>query len=154
MKIYLVQHAEAKSKDEDPERPLTNSGRQNAQVVANMAARLGLPVNQIRHSGKTRAEQTAKIMAETLNPEQGMTKSEGLSPLDDVEPVAEALSKAAESVMLVGHMPFMERLAGKMVAGNSDLAVVDFRNGGIVCLIQKGDHWQVSGNLTPELAKV
>jgi phosphohistidine phosphatase len=153
MNIYLVQHAEALSKNEDPKRPLSEIGRQNAEVVAQAASRLGLALSQIRHSGKTRAEQTAKILAEKLVPEQGVMASTGLAPLDDVKPVAAELSEANKPVMLVGHMPFMERLAGQLVAGDPEVQVVRFRNGGIVCLTQNDDRWQVAWNLTPDLAK-
>jgi phosphohistidine phosphatase len=50
-------------------------------------------------------------------------------------------------------MPFMERLAGQLVAGDPEVQVVRFRNGGIVCLTQNDDRWQVAWNLTPDLAK-
>jgi hypothetical protein len=57
--IFLVQHGEAVTKEENPDRPLTESGRQTVEQVADWAARVGLPVGQIRHSGKLRAQQTA-----------------------------------------------------------------------------------------------
>ena len=72
MKVYLVQHAEAKSKEQDPERPLSDLGRRHAGQVARAAGRIGLEVEQIRHSGKTRARQTADIMGEALSPRQGV----------------------------------------------------------------------------------
>jgi len=152
MKLYLVQHAQAKSREQDPQRSLTDGGRQNAAAVAALAAGMGLEVAQIRHSGKTRAEQTAQILAENLAPEQGVSVSPGLGPLDDVGPVAADLSEADEPVMLVGHMPFMQRLAGQLVVGDSELAVVEFHNAGIVCLARKQGHWRVAWNLTPEIA--
>ena len=61
MNIYLVQHGEAEAENVDPARPLTERGRQDAGRVAAFAARLGLAVHQIRHGGKTRAEQTSSI---------------------------------------------------------------------------------------------
>jgi hypothetical protein len=51
MKVYLVQHGEAKPKSIDPTRPLTERGHQDAQHVAAFAERLGLEVRQIRHIG-------------------------------------------------------------------------------------------------------
>ena len=33
MRIYLVQHAEAKPKEEDPERPLTEKGVLNLSLI-------------------------------------------------------------------------------------------------------------------------
>jgi phosphohistidine phosphatase len=152
MNIYLVQHAEAKSENEDPRRSLTDKGHRNTLAVADVAKRLDLSVKQIRHSGKTRARQTAEVMGAALKPSDGVVETEGLSPLDDVAPIADALTEAGESVMLVGHLPFMARLAGKMITGDAACPVVKFHNAGIVCLThEEGERWQVSWILTPEI---
>ena len=55
MKVYLVQHAEAMSEEENPKRPLNDLGRAHAEWVAPVAMKMGVDVSQIRHSGKTRA---------------------------------------------------------------------------------------------------
>ena len=154
MRVYLVQHAEAMSKDQDPDRPLTELGRQHAEWVADVAAKMGVEVEQIRHSGKTRARQTAEILGVGLAPVESIEGVSGLSPLDDVVPVAEELDRAAEPVMLVGHLPFMERLAGHMLTGDADQAVIDFINAGLVCLSKDDGPWQADWILTPEMAKV
>ena len=65
--IYLVQHGEAKSKEEDPARSLTEKGRRDVEKVAVWAAQTGLRIEQIRHSGNRRAAETAEIFAEKLN---------------------------------------------------------------------------------------
>jgi phosphohistidine phosphatase len=152
MKIYLVQHGEAEPKTVDPARPLTAQGRQDVQQVAAFAARLGLEVEQIRHSDKTRAEQTAEILGEALSPAEGVVTVSGLAPNDDVRPVAEALTRESQAVMLVGHLPFLARLAGLLVTGNPDRSVVQFRNAGIVCLAREEDRWLVAWIVTPEMA--
>jgi phosphohistidine phosphatase len=154
MKVYLVQHGEAEPKNIDPTRPLTERGRQEVQRVATFADRMGLEVHQIRHSGKTRAEQTADILGEALSPPGGVVAVSGLAPLDDVQPVADGLAREQQPVMLVGHLPFMARLTGLLVTLDSDCSVVQFRNGGIVCLgyeEEKGS-WLVVWVLTPEMA--
>ena len=153
MQVYLVQHAKAHSKEENPDRPLTPRGRQDTEQVAALAATLGLQVHEIRHSGKTRAEQTATILGEALEPDAGVVKALGLGPLDDVAPVAEALSQVAESIMLVGHLPFMERLAGYMLTGDAEQPVVKFHNAGLVCLTRDKERWQVTWIITPSIAR-
>jgi phosphohistidine phosphatase len=152
MKIYLVQHGEAEPESVDPARPLTAQGRQDVQQVAAFAARLGLEVEQIRHSGRTRAEQTAEILGEALSPADGVVTVSGLAPNDNVRPVAEALARESQPVMLVGHLPFLARLAGLLVTGNPDRSVVQFRNAGIVCLASEEDHWLIAWIVTPEMA--
>jgi phosphohistidine phosphatase len=151
MELYLVQHGEAKSKAEDPQRPLTELGREEVQQVAAFAARAGLEVSQIRHSGKRRAEETASILAEHLAPAEGVLAIPGLAPMDDVRPIAKALRKETAPLMLVGHLPFMDRLAGMLVTGDPDRSAVRFRMGGIVCLQGAGDDWAVKWAVTPEL---
>jgi phosphohistidine phosphatase len=152
MRIYLVQHGQAHSKDTDPSRSLTERGRQETERVAGLAAQLNLGLHQIRHSGKTRAEQTAAILGQALSPVGGVVAVPGLAPKDDVRPVAEALAGEARAVMLVGHLPFMARLTGLLLTGDSERAVVKFRNAGIVCLAREDGRWQVAWILTPEMA--
>ncbi|MEJ2212438.1 MAG: phosphohistidine phosphatase SixA, partial [Anaerolineae bacterium] len=152
MNAYLVQHAEAKDKEVDPDRPLSERGRREAERVAAVAGRLGLEIGQIRHSGKLRAEQTAQILGEALSPDEGVVAAKGLGALDDVEPVANDLDTASAPVMLVGHLPFMERLIGELVVGDPDEAIVDVQNAAITCLSENDGAWQVSWILTPEMA--
>jgi phosphohistidine phosphatase len=152
MELYLVQHAEALTEKEDPERPLTEKGRRSAIAVALLAGKLGITVQQIRHSGKTRAEQTAMILAESLSPSGGVTKIDGLGPRDDVEPAADELAHHAEPVMFVGHLPFMERLTAYLLTGDPERPVVRFTNAGIVSLVREGDPWLVRWIITPEIA--
>ncbi len=154
MRVYLVQHAEAMSEEQDPERPLTDLGRQHAQWTADLAARLNVEIEQIRHSGKTRAEQTAEIIGNALSPTEGVVAVPGLAPLDDVKPVAEELDVASEPVMLVGHLPFMERLAGQLLTGDDRQPVIEFTNAGIVCLEKTDGRWQATWIITPQIAEM
>jgi phosphohistidine phosphatase len=151
MELYLVQHGEAKSKAEDPQRPLTERGREEVQRVAAFAAKASLKVSQVRHSGKRRAEETASILAEHLSPAEGVLAISGLAPMDDVRPIAQALGKETAPLMLVGHLPFMDRLAGLLVMGDPDNSAVRFRMGGIVCLEGAGHDWAVKWVIRPEL---
>lgn len=142
------------SKEEHPDRPLSELGRQHAQWTADLAAKLGVHVKEIRHSGKTRAKETAEIMAQALSPAQGVLAGSGLGPLDDVEPVAEEIDRASQALLLVGHLPFMERLAGWVLSGDARQPVIDFTNAGIVCL-EKGDNrWQATWIITPDVAEI
>ena len=61
MTLFLVQHGKAKPETEDPERSLTEQGAEVVGRMADWAAQVGLAVDQIQHSGKRRAEQTATI---------------------------------------------------------------------------------------------
>lgn len=67
MRLYLVQHGEAKKEEEDPLRPLSERGREDVQRVAKYVEKLDIKASIIFHSGKLRAKQTAEILAEKLN---------------------------------------------------------------------------------------
>ncbi len=151
MDLFLVQHGEAKSEAEDPERPLTDRGTETVRRMANWAAEIGLKVDQIRHSGKRRAEQTAMLLAERLSPPQGVIVVPGLKPNDDVRPVAEELQDQQGSVMLVGHLPHLSRLAGLLLTGDSERTVIRFQMAGIVCLSNQESQWAVHWIMRPDL---
>ena len=133
MALYLVQHGLSASKQEDPRKGLTNPGRAQTERIARVAADYRLSVSMIMHSGKLRAQQTADIMAEALKPEEGVHMSSGMGPLDDVASFAKSLDMAADR-MLVGHLPFMERLIAFLVTGRSEPVIMKMQNSGIVCL--------------------
>jgi len=142
--LYLVQHGEAKSKEEDPERSLTEKGRRDVKKVAVWAAQTGLRIEQIRHSGKRRAAETAEIFAKKLNLKKNVSAVSGIAPNDDVEPVASILEQEGQSIMIVGHLPFLNRLASRLLVGNSERTVVRFRNGGVVGLSCDSGNWSVA----------
>jgi phosphohistidine phosphatase len=150
--VFLVQHGQAKSKSEDPDRPLTEEGVRTVEQVAQWAAERLLQVNEIRHSGKLRAEQTAALLARKLEPRDGIAAYPGLGPNDDVEPVAEALSDCPGSVMIVGHLPLLSRLASLLLVDDPKREVVRFRNGGLVGLVHENQGWKVACAIPPELA--
>ena len=149
--IYLVQHGEAKSKEEDPERSLTEKGRRDVEKVAVWAAKTGLKIEQIRHSGKRRAAETAEIFAEKLTLKKNVIAVSGIAPNDDVESVANILEQESHSIMIVGHLPFLNRLTSRLLVGNSEPTVVRFRNGGLVGLSSDSGNWSVALLVPPEL---
>jgi len=59
MRLYLIQHAKAKPKQEDPACPLSEKGREDIRKVAGfLKGYTQSPIREIKRSGKTRAEQT------------------------------------------------------------------------------------------------
>ena len=80
----------------------------------------------------------------------------GLAPNDPVVPVAQWLRAETEhqSLALVGHMPFLGRLASLLVVGDEQAQVVGFQMGGLVKLEPKVDRdgFSVAWALPPDLA--
>jgi phosphohistidine phosphatase len=154
MPLFLVQHGKSLPKEQDPQRGLSDEGRTGVHRVAAEARHHGVKVDRIVHSGKRRAEETAEIFAAALDPPNGIEQRDGLKPLDDVVAIADGLD-AGENLMLVGHLPFMERLAAYLVAGFTDRPVVRFRNGGIIALDQDSERrtWHIQWVLVPHIGE-
>lgn len=152
MALYLVQHGKSSSKDVDPERSLTAEGREETERIAGVAAGYGVVVSAVHHSGKTRARQTAEIYGETLRPGGGLVERSGLAPLDDVVRFSETLDPEG-NLMLVGHLPFMERLASHLVTASAKPRIFAFQNSGLVCLDRDpGDTaWFIKWALMPKV---
>ncbi len=153
MRAYLVQHGEAKSKEEDPDRSLTDKGIREVNLVVDIVSRCGgVKISRIIHSPKTRAQQTALIISETLKPEDGVYQDENLEPLADPLIWAEELDKTDSDIMLVGHLPHLDRLASYLLAGDREKGVIKFRMGGMVCLEKgEGGGWSLVWFLVPEV---
>jgi len=66
MKLYLMQHGKALSKEEDPERSLSPEGRSETTRMGDVLKEKGTPVDVIWHSGKARAAETAEIIAAAI----------------------------------------------------------------------------------------
>ena len=153
MALYLVQHGKSLPREHDPDQGLSDEGLAKVKRIAGVAAGYGVRPLAIRHSGRKRAQQTARVLAEALLPEGGEAEPvSGIGPVDDVASAAGTL-KTEDDIMLVGHLPFMERLAGLVVAGSADRLVFKFQNAGIVCLDKKpGDlFWFIKWTLMPKI---
>jgi len=152
MALFLVQHGKSLTKDEDPEQGLSGEGIADTERIAAVAKGYGVRPSSIAHSGKKRARQTAEIFAAALRPEKGVQERGGLNPLDDVRPLAGVLN-SREDLMLVGHLPFMERLTSTLITGSDKRLVFKFQNGGIVCLDMDPDKpaWFIKWALMPKI---
>jgi phosphohistidine phosphatase len=155
MDLYLMQHGESAAESEDPARPLTAAGRAAVERVAARAKAAGVRVDRCLHSGKLRAEQSAQLLADAVGADD-VTQRDGLAPKDEVAPVAEWLRgyTETESLAIVGHLPFLDRLASTLVAGDEDAQVLRFQMGGLVRLVpnESGNGFSVAWALVPDLA--
>jgi phosphohistidine phosphatase len=150
MALYLVQHAKGLSKAVDPDQGVSETGISETRRMAKLVADHGVSVHRIHHSTKTRARQTAEIFAEALSPRDGLHAMEGIKPMDDVTAVASDL-RPEDDLMLVGHLPFMARLASFLITGRIDPPVIQFQNSGVVCLDRppEAPSWQIIWTFMP-----
>jgi len=152
MKLYIVRHGQAASSDVDPARGLTAEGRAEAQKVAEFLRPLEIVVDCVWHSGKLRAAQTAEILSEAVTVKEGVGAHAGLGPNDKVSPIRDQIESAGQDVMIVGHLPFVGRLAALLLTGSDSACPIAFKEVGIVCLDHPTqDHWQIEWMIVPEL---
>ncbi len=138
MAIYLVQHGRCLSKQEDPQKGLSDQGAAEVRRIADVATGYRVQVESIVHSGKKRARQTAEILAEAFGLREGPAAADGINPLDDVTAFA-ATVDAASNRMIVGHLPHLEKLAAYLVTGKDQPPIFQLQNGGILCLDRYGE---------------
>ncbi len=152
MFICLVQHGKAKSEEVDPARPLCEKGLADITKMASYASGLNIGINQIFHSPKLRAKQTAQVLADYLKPAEGLTETDGLKPNDDPAVWLERLKVMTDNIMLVGHLPQLGKLASLLLCGDADKNVVAFQMAGIVCLKRaENKAWALQWMITPEI---
>jgi phosphohistidine phosphatase len=144
-----MRHGEAKPKDEDLERGLRDTGRTDVTRMAAWAVAAGIRVGEIRHSGKLRAQQTAEIFAEHLGT-QAMA-APGLAPNDDVAAIAGAIEREQGVILLIGHLPFLERLAALLTVGDIDSSIVTLDAGALVELTRTQDSWKATCLMQPRM---
>ncbi|MDX8392938.1 MAG: phosphohistidine phosphatase SixA [Mariprofundaceae bacterium] len=150
MRIYLAQHGEATSREENPQRPLSDKGAADVRKVGDfLYAQAGLCVPEVLHSGKTRAEQTAELFARCLN---GVyTAAPDLNPNDDPALWSAHLAARKKDAMLVGHLPHISRLAGLLLTGDANQTPIAFQNAAVVCLQRNAEGvWHLQWMLTPD----
>jgi len=153
MILYLVQHGLSQPKETDPQKGLSDEGRAEVERIAQVAKGYSVAVKAIKHSGKTRARQTADIFSSFLEPSVPTEAIQGIKPLNDAVIFAES-AESRDGQMIVGHLPFMSRLTSYLICGSVDIPVFKFQNGGIVCLEKEPDDpsWAVKWTLMPRIS--
>lgn len=110
MLVYLVRHGEAVPENVDPARPLSAKGQAEATDTALMLAAEGAKIDEIWHSTKLRAQETAEIIARTLGVKK-VIGQKGLKPDDPATPLAALLRQTDKTILIAGHLPFLPKLA-------------------------------------------
>lgn len=149
MRLYLVRHGEPQPKEKDPERRLTEKGRLDVSTIAQFLEHSSIIIPEIWCSDKARARETAEIIAHSLGTTE-LIQKKGLAPMDAIEPVRAEIIGREEDLMLVGHLPFLSRLASIMLGCQSDDRMFRFQGAEIVCLERSEDKdWHILFSIYP-----
>ena len=133
MELYLMQHGKALSEAEDPVRPLSPEGREEIRRSARALAKMGLKFDLILSSTKTRAKETAEIVAEeTGYPVEAIKEYAEFKPLGPPEEAIKILKEhqEAQRVFVAGHLPSLAEIASYLLGGEKKVKV-HFEFGGL-----------------------
>jgi len=151
-RLYLARHAQAATDGVSADRPLSARGVADARAMAELLRPLHLRLGVVWHSGLARAEQTADILARVLSTGKGVTGRRGLLPNDPVVPVAAEIVAAKESLMIVGHRPFLRRLIALLIGGEPSADPFVLSPGTVLCLEpDDAGLWRVLWVASPDL---
>ncbi len=151
MRCYLSQHGLALDKAQDAERPLSPQGREDVARVAGFLSLFTRPKPIVIYcSDKLRARQSAEMFAEGWGVDNISQRAE-LAANADPERIWHHIHSATEDMMVVGHLPHLDRLAGLMLCGTQTRAPVRFANGGVLCLEGYGRDWRVAWQVNPKM---
>ena len=145
MTLFLVRHGEALAEDVDTARPLSEAGRKEAELMAAFLSEIR--VDEIRHSTKLRAKQTAEAFGARLGLKAA--EAEGLSPMDDPSIWAAKLKLHTKNLMLVGHLPHLDRLGSLLLCGTATGGHMEFDPGTVLCLESVGESWVLKYMISP-----
>ncbi|KEQ15041.1 phosphohistidine phosphatase SixA [Endozoicomonas numazuensis] len=114
MKLIIMRHGQASwSAPSDQERPLTEVGQQEVLSTASKMTTLG--INRVFASPFLRAQQSGRILAETLD--CTLETLDCITPDDD--PMAVIAELPAQGVIaLASHMPLVGALTGLLCEGS------------------------------------
>lgn len=156
MRLYLGRHGNAVPKDENPDRPLSAKGRRDVERMAAFLRRAGVKTSRVLHSGKTRAAETATLLAAQIGAGIAAQEMTGLLPHDPPFILAEAAAEWDEDTLVVGHMPHMAQAAAYLLSHGDAFPAAAFEAGAVMCLerIENGaapDGWLLAWHLQPSL---
>lgn len=149
MKLYIVQHGVSLSEEVDPEKSLSPDGEEQSRKIAEFLKEKSVRVDTIWHSPKKRAVQTAHILSETVViPE--IQERKDLNPMDPISNLPEEIEPLEKNLMIVGHLPFLQKLVSFLLSGTEDGRFISIKNSGVICL-EHTDSWKVLWAIIPEL---
>lgn len=155
MLLILVHHGEAVPEEQDPERPLTATGRADIERLSAFLGDHGVAVPRIVHSGKLRAKDTATILAERMPTAPQLAIVEKILPKDSPVWLAEAVADWTEDTLVVGHKPFLSRFVTRLMLGAEKPYVIEFTPGTAVCLSRRAVSraWAIDWIVPPALLR-
>jgi len=151
MKLYLVRHGEAAESDDGGEPTLSEWGKFEVEKTGFEISHRPDHPDIIFHSGKLRAKQTAEIIRAKIDAIVPIEKMEGLKPNDSVAEIAGWAGEIKNDIMLIGHLPFMDKLAALLLKDSKEKHSISFGTACVACLERNdSDDWNLLWYFKPQ----
>jgi phosphohistidine phosphatase len=132
MNLFILRHGLAVEPgsagfNRDSDRPLTPKGERKLWKIGQAVEELEVCFDWILSSPYLRARQTAEIIAEALDLRKRVEMCEALTPVGSPARLIETINArkpAPESVLLVGHEPYLSELISLLISGSKDLPII------------------------------
>jgi phosphohistidine phosphatase len=144
MNLFILRHGIASDPGEhglakdlpDAERPLSAKGKQKLWRITEAMRTLDLKFHAVVSSPLLRARQKAQIVTEAIEIRRKLILTDELAPAGDPKALLDQINKLgprAKNILLVGHEPYLSRLIGLLIAGNTTTSI-DLKKGGLAKL--------------------
>jgi len=147
MRLYLIQHGIAVPEEQDPQKPLSQEGRDDTQKTAEFLKARDIKVDRIWHSKKTRSVQTAQMISGSITCSE-IEERDDINPKDPVDKLQEGIQALDADLMIVGHLPFLQKLASLLLTGSDRNELISFKNSGVICL-EYQENWKLAWFVPP-----
>jgi len=111
MKLYLIRHGDYASSDIT--KPLNQKGEADIERMARYLKTREFSLDEIWHSSKLRAAESAQIIAKVFNCTH-VKEKEYLSPNQSPQQTIDDLKEVNHDVVIVSHLPFIPHLLAKL----------------------------------------
>jgi phosphohistidine phosphatase len=152
LELFILRHGDAgrsiSPSSRDSERPLTQVGRERIESVAGSLIESEVEFCKVLTSPLRRARETAEIVAKAMDISELVEKVNYLKPEGNKEELFRVLAriKPDDSVLIVGHSPYLNTLIGDIIAGNPNSHIA-LKKGGMAKVEVKGFSPRISGEL-------
>jgi len=140
--VVLFRHGEAYPDTIDPSRSLTERGKVETRKVAEALGRAGVKIEEIIHSPKLRAKQTAEIVSKILGV-TSLRESPLLLPDTDPRKTMELIRDTSHNILLCGHLPNLARVFSLLYLGKDTDKSIELNTSGAVGLVEV-EEWVLS----------
>jgi phosphohistidine phosphatase len=137
MKLYILRHGDAGEagdpKFKDAERPLTPKGIQRTKQLAHALQQMEITFDAVLSSPLARAKETADIVVRGLSFTGKLESTDSLAPFGSMEDLVshlKTLRPVPESVLLVGHEPYLSGFISLLCTGGPGLSLT-MKKGGL-----------------------